>query len=97
MGYPTNFFGGRRPAYEWEIRIVDLDSDDPGLELETDYHVAQAGGWSGGPLWGVVGEEEYRVIGIKSGFEIDVYDPVRSVFAGGPHLVDLHRYGFNNF
>jgi hypothetical protein len=98
VGYPTWFFEGRRPAYEFNIRIVDLDSDDPGLELETDYHVASGGGWSGGPLWGVFpGEDNYKVIGIKSGWEVDVYDPARGVFAGGPLLVDLVKHGLANF
>jgi hypothetical protein len=98
VGYPSNFFDGRRPAYEFNIRIVDLDSDDPGLEMETDFHVTNSRGWSGGPLWGVFpGQDNYLMIGVKSGWEVDVYDPARGVFAGGQFLVDLAKYGHANF
>lgn len=96
VGYPSWFFSGMRPAAELDIAIVDIDSDDPGLELETTFNTAAGGGWSGGPLWGVV-NDDFRVIGIKSGWEVDVYDPGRGVFAGGKLMVELIKHGLAHF
>jgi hypothetical protein len=38
-----------------------------------------------------------HVIGITSGWEVDGWDPVRSVIAGGPHLVELTQFGWDNW
>jgi hypothetical protein len=96
VGYPSWFFNGTRPAAEFGIDIDDIDDDDPGLELETNFDDANGGGWSGGPLWGFI-DNDPRVIGIKSGWEWDVYDPARGVFAGGTLMVDLIKHGLANF
>jgi hypothetical protein len=95
-GYPTWFKDGNRPAAEFDVKIVDLDSDDPGLELEVTYNTAMGGGWSGGPLWGVI-NNDFKIIGIKSGWEVDVYDPARGVFSGGNLMVELIKHGLANF
>lgn len=92
VGYPTDFMNGQKPAVEFDIDIDDIDDDGDGLELETGYNQAFGGGWSGGPLWGWI-DGGPRVIGIKSGWEVDVYDPARGVFAGGGHLVSLVKHG----
>ena len=96
VGYPGVFYNGMRPAVDFDIGIRDIDNDDPGLELETTYNTAFGGGWSGGPLWGVI-NNDFKIIGIKSGWEVDVYDPARGVFSGGNHMVDLIKHGLANF
>lgn len=96
VGYPGWFFNANRPAVEFDIDIDDIDSDDPGLELEITDGQAGGDGWSGGPLWGVV-DNDFRVIGIRSGTEKDGLDPRRGVFSGGRHMVDLVRHGLLHF
>ncbi|MCW2764864.1 MAG: hypothetical protein JWO11_823 [Nocardioides sp.] len=93
-GYPVSFLSGERPALESPLRVVDIDDDGDGLEIET-YKFA-LGGWSGGPLWGWV-QDQPRVVGIESGFETDFLDPTRTVFAGGQHLVNLVNYGWSTW
>ena len=44
----------------------------------------------------MLGSDPY-VIGIKSGWEVDGWDPVRGVFAGGRHMVDLAKHGHANW
>jgi hypothetical protein len=96
VGYPGWFFNANRPTVEFDIDIDDIDNDDPGLELEiTDGH-AGGQGWSGGPLWGVI-DNDFRVIGIRSGTEKDGLDPRRGVFSGGRHMVDLVKHGLLHF
>jgi hypothetical protein len=95
-GYPTWFKDGNRPAAEFDVEIVDIDSDDPGLELETTYNTAMGGGWSGGPLWGVI-DDDFKIVGIKSGWEVDLYDPARGVFAAGRLMVELIKHGLAHF
>nr|MDT0663747.1 hypothetical protein [Micromonospora sp. DSM 115978] len=90
VGYPGNFLGGQRPAVELDVRVRDIDNDDPGLEIETVAFTSP--GWSGGPLWGFV-DGDPRAVGILSGREKDFLDPTRSVFAGGRRLVDLVKHG----
>ena len=90
-GYPTWFFNGNKPTVNFDVRIVDIDNDDPGLELEVDYNVGFGGGWSGGPLWNIVNGQP-RIIGIKSGWEVDVYDPARCV-RRRRHMVALIKHG----
>lgn len=92
-GFPGDFMNGQRLAVEFPLDIEDIDNDDPGLELETDFFVT--GGWSGGPLWGWITDP--HVIGITSGWEVDGYDPIRSVMAGGRHLVELTQFGWSNW
>jgi hypothetical protein len=93
-GFPGDFANGDRLAVEYPLDIDDIDNDDPGLELETDFFVT--GGWSGGPLWGWMPDGPH-VIGITSGWEADGWDPVRSVIAGGAHLVELTQFGWDNW
>jgi hypothetical protein len=96
VGYPGWFFNANRPAVEFDIDIDDIDSDDPGLELEITDGQAGGDGWSGGPLWGVI-DNDFRVIGIRSGTEKDGLDPRRGVFSGGRHMVDLVKHGLLHF
>ena len=102
VGYPAvDNMTGTRPIVDFDIDIVDLDGDD-GFEIETDYGRAFGGGWSGGPMWGLIGSGgviggDPRVIGVRSGYEADGWDPVRGVFAGGDRLVDLIRFGRTNW
>lgn len=93
-GFPGDFANGDRLAVEYPLDIDDIDDDDPGLELETDFFVT--GGWSGGPLWGWMPDGPH-VIGVTSGWEVDGWDPVRSVIAGGAHLVELTQFGWDNW
>lgn len=94
VGYPSQASGV--PQVDFDIAIKDIDGDGDGLELETLYAKAFGGGWSGGPLWGMLGSDPY-VIGIRSGWEVDGWDPARGVFAGGRHMVDLTSHGHANW
>jgi hypothetical protein len=94
VGYPLSFAGGFLPSVELGVSVEDIDNDSPGLEIETDNFTSKGG--SGGPLWGWI-DGDARVIGVLSGHEKDVFDPTRSVFAGGRHMVDLVRYGYANW
>ena len=95
VGYPVSQpNGGERPSIEVPVKVVDIDNDGDGLEIET--HKFALGGWSGGPLWFWINGDP-RVVGIESGFEKDFLDPERTVFAGGRHLVDLVKYGWANW
>jgi len=95
VGYPGYF--GDKPAVDFDIDIDDIDSDSPGLELETTYPGSPEGpGWSGGPLWMWENEKPY-VVGILSGDEKDEFDPRRNVWGGGGLLVDRVKYGIANW
>jgi len=95
VGYPGYF--GDRPAVDFDIDIDDIDSDSPGLELETTYPGSPEGpGWSGGPLWMWENEAPY-VVGILSGDEKDELDPRRNVWGAGGLLVDRVKFGINNW
>jgi hypothetical protein len=97
VGYPSIYMNGLEPAMEINIDIDDIDNDDnDSKELEVDYNDAFGGGWSGGPLFGWI-DDQPRVIGVKSGWEVDGYDPARGVFAGGGPMVDLVKYGWANW
>lgn len=96
VGYPTVFYSGNRPQVNFDVEVEDIDNDDPGLEIETDYDVGFGGGWSGGPLWGVI-NNDFKIIGVKSGYEADGWDSVRSVFSGGNLMVELIKHGLANF
>jgi hypothetical protein len=93
-GYPDSF--GGRPAVEFDIRIVDIDSDSPGLELELPIGHPLTAGWSGGPLWYFPNQEPF-VVGVQSGSEKDEVDPRRHVTAGGRGMVDLVKFGLENW
>ncbi len=92
-GYPGNFQG--RPAVELDLGIRDIDNDSPGIELETVNRPDLQTGWSGGPLW--LPQEGPAVVGVLSGSEQDGLDPRRAVFAGGSGMVDLVRFGLDNW
>ena len=100
VGYPDVYLQGLVAALDTNIGIEDIDDDDNGsLELEVDYGVTFGGGWSGGPLFGPIGGVggPFKVIGVKSGYEADGWDPVRGVFAGGRPMVGLVKYGLANW
>ncbi|MEZ5085761.1 MAG: trypsin-like serine protease [Tessaracoccus sp.] len=92
-GYPGSY--GERPAVELGMRIADIDNDSPGLELEFATRKDLGPGWSGGPLW--PGSTQPYVHGVLSGTEKDFLDPRRLVYAAGSPMVDLVRYGRNNW
>jgi V8-like Glu-specific endopeptidase len=94
VGYPTNFFGGHRPAVEFGVQVDDIDNEGDGREIETRIYTAD--GWSGGPLWGWIAGDA-KVIGVLSGAEKDFLDPTRDVYAGGSPMVDLVKFGFANW
>lgn len=100
VGYPTDA-GIDVPFVEPFLTIEDVDDDSDGKELET--YQFSTGGWSGGPLWGWIGNEP-KVIGIMSGNETDFtlafwegFSEDHSVSAGGNHMVDLVNYGIANW
>jgi hypothetical protein len=91
-GYPDFKFGGQRLISEYDIEVQDIDNDGDGREIEISLNnFLLNGGWSGGPLWGWFPGNDPRVIGICSGWEMDGWDPVRAVFAGGGPLVNYAR------
>lgn len=93
-GYPDSF--GDRQAVEVDMGLRDIDSDSPGKELEFSLANRDFGpGWSGGPLW-LPGEGPV-VTGVLSGTEKDELDPRFAVFAGGKGMVDLVRFGMDNW
>ncbi len=95
VGYPGYF--GDKPAVHFDIDIDDIDSDSPGLELETTYPGSpQDDGWSGGPLWMWENERPF-VVGILSGSEKDELDPRRHVWGGGGLLVDRVKHGITHW
>jgi V8-like Glu-specific endopeptidase len=91
-GYPGTFSG--RQAVQYGLRIVDIDNDLPGIELETVTYAS--GGWSGGPLWYYDGANP-MIVGTVSGFETDVLDPQRDVHSGYKAMVDLVQFGLDNW
>ena len=100
VGYPQVYLDGLQPVLDTNIGIEDIDNDsNHSKELEVDYSDAFGGGWSGGPLFGPIGGVggDYRVIGVKSGYEADGWDPVRAVFAGGRPMVEIVKYGWANW
>ncbi|BCJ75043.1 hypothetical protein CS0771_45870 [Catellatospora sp. IY07-71] len=91
-GYPASF--GGRPAVQFAVGIRDIDSDSPGIELETVTYTS--GGWSGGPLWFFAGQSP-TIVGTLSGSEKDEFDPRRDVYAGYMAMVDLVIFGLDNW
>jgi V8-like Glu-specific endopeptidase len=91
-GYPANF--GGRPAVQAAVGIRDIDADSPGREYETVTYTS--GGWDGGPLWFYNGQPP-MVRGVLSGSETDVFDPRRDVYAGFHAMVDLVKFGLENW
>jgi hypothetical protein len=91
-GYPATF--GGRPAVQFGLGIRDIDSDSPGIELECVEYTT--GGWSGGPLWYFNGTSP-TTVGVLSGAEKDVLDPKWDVYAGWRAMVDLVKFGLDNW
>jgi hypothetical protein len=92
-GYPDSF--GGRPAVQMDMAIADIDNDDPGLELEFPLSIPLESGWSGGPLW--LPNEGPRVAGTVTGREKDFLDPTRHVISAGKGMVDLVKFGLDNW
>jgi hypothetical protein len=92
-GYPASYRG--RQAVEHDMGIRDIDDGSPGLELEFALRDGMGEGWSGGPLW--LPAEGASVCGVFSGDEKDGLDPRRHVYAGGGPMVDLVRFGLDNW
>jgi V8-like Glu-specific endopeptidase len=97
VGYPYDLsMGGQRPTFELGISVHDDDSDSyDTLEVETK--ADSASGQSGGPLWGVFRDGGHQVIGTLSGIEDNFAEPKNSLFAGGNGLVNLIRWGRDNW
>jgi hypothetical protein len=96
-GYPYDLSpGGNRPCYELGIAVHDDDGDSHDtLEVETRADIAS--GQSGGPLWGVFEGGQRHIIGTLSGHEDNFAEPTSNVFAGGNGLVELIRWGRDNW
>ncbi|WP_408011195.1 hypothetical protein ACJROX_13280 [Pseudalkalibacillus sp. A8] len=76
--------------------LRDIDNDSPGKELEFSHagHPDIRHGWSGGPLWLPI---ERKVVGICSGSEKEGLDPRFIVYSGGNGMVDLVKFGQDNW
>jgi V8-like Glu-specific endopeptidase len=97
VGYPDTYLDGSQPVMDLGMEVEDIDDDaNDSYELEFDTNPAMSHGCSGGPLWNWVGDEP-KVVGIRSGAETDGWDPRRDVFAGGPPMVGLAQYGWDNW
>jgi V8-like Glu-specific endopeptidase len=96
-GYPYDLsMGGQRPSFELGISVHDDDSDSfDTLEVET--RADAASGQSGGPLWGVFQDGGHQVIGTMSGVEDNFLEAKNALFAGGNGLVNLIRWGRDNW
>ena len=96
VGYPWDFSpSGQRPIFELGIAVEDDDSDDyDTLELET--RADGGSGQSGGPLWGLWGDQ-HQVIGTLAGVEDNFGEAKNMCFAGGNGLVELIRWGRDNW
>jgi len=97
VGYPYDLsMGGQRPTFELGISVHDDDSDSyDTLEIETK--ADGASGQSGGPLWGVFRNGGHQVIGTLSGIEDNFAEAKNTLFAGGNGLVNLVRWGRDNW
>ena len=103
VGYPA-----LAPDYSAEVQIVDsvtvddVDGDGDGKALESNY-LYSVPGWSGGPLWNYIeadGVSAHFVIGVMSGFEDSlwfIFGEKDDVNAGGDHMVNLVKWGYQNF
>jgi hypothetical protein len=99
IGYPTDFFGGQRPAVEWNV--TPEDADVSGSEVEITFSSPfTSGGWSGGPLFGWI-DGQPRVVGITRGVQHIDYGPFGddddALFTGGILMVDLVKFGLANW
>lgn len=95
VGYPVNFFGGQRPAVEWNVTPEEADEDDREVRISFPSPFTSPG-WSGGPLFGWV-NEGFRVVGISRGTHSPLFGSDQAIFTGGLHMVDLVRYGLANW
>jgi hypothetical protein len=93
--YFASGYQSDRPLVQTDMAIVDIDGDDPGLELEFPLGYPLGPGWSGGPLW--LPSEGPLVAGTISGSEKDVLDPRRHVISAGAALVNLVQFGHDNW
>jgi len=100
VGYPDNSLNGQVPMVEPNLAVNDVDSDQDGKKLETNYLFASPG-WSGGPMWGFLGENDPRVVGVMSGFEDEwswiFFHETDDVSAGGSHMVNLVIWALQNW
>jgi V8-like Glu-specific endopeptidase len=99
-GYPSSITGGARPSYQSGIPVLDDDSDWGAEELE--HHGDATPGDSGGPFFGFWNDGPYA-IGTTSGGErifgtpFGWWDEDNNIEAGGAAMVDLVRWGRQNW
>lgn len=99
-GYPYSITGGARPSYQSGIPVLDDDSDGSAEELE--HHGDSTPGDSGGPFFGFWNDGPYA-IGTTSGGEriyntpFGWWDEDNNIEAGGAAMVDLVRWGRQNW
>jgi V8-like Glu-specific endopeptidase len=100
-GYPAAIAGGERPSDQSGIPVLDTDgADDNSVEIE--HHGDATGGDSGGPFFGFWNDGPYAV-GVTSGGEriygtpFGWWDEDNNIEAGGGGMVDLVRWGLNNW
>lgn len=99
VGYPVDFFGGQRPAVEWNVQPEEADEDDREVAISFESPFTSPG-WSGGPLFGWV-NDGFRVVGISRGtthYDYWIFgSDDDAIFTGGLHMVDLIRFGLANW
>jgi V8-like Glu-specific endopeptidase len=102
IGYPGMLAGAERPSAQANIAVLDADTDGTAAELE--HHGDSTPGDSGGPLfgfWQTPTDILPYVIGTVSGSEKTSFLwwdwDVDNIAAGGQALVDLVRWGQQNW
>lgn len=99
-GYPAAVAGGERPSNQGGIPV--LDNDNSGDSVEIEHHGDATGGDSGGPFFGFWTDGPYAV-GVTSGGEriyntpFGWWDEDNNIEAGGGGMVNLVRWGLNNW
>ena len=95
VGYPDNFYRGNRPAVEWNQRPESADEDDGKVQIHFEDRFT-SDGWSGGPLFGYT-HGAFRVVAVCTGGLQDFWWEWDSVFSGGPRMVDLIGWAWDNW
>lgn len=100
VGYPVAVANGERPSYQSSISIFDDDGDSHGgRELES--RCDSSGGNSGGPMFGWW-DNDPRLIGVYSGYEVDVliippFHEYGNIISGGSGFTQLIAWARSNW
>jgi V8-like Glu-specific endopeptidase len=99
-GYPGDIACAERPVYQAGVAVLDDDEDGDAMQIE--HHGDSSPGESGGPMFGFWDDGPYA-IGTTSGGErrygnfLGIGDEDNNIAAGGDAMVDLLRWGRNNW